>query len=121
MPVPGFVLDLKFGHEFGAVLRGGQRVIPRRALDLGYEFRFTDVDDGARRPALAGSFAGSSVRRGLRAGRSGGHSTRFHRAGASQEVASAVPELDQSNLGFIEDRADEAGWWTGRFDVAHRS
>jgi uncharacterized protein (TIGR01777 family) len=44
MPVPGFVLDLKFGHEFGAVLRGGQRVMPRRALDLGYSFRFTDVD-----------------------------------------------------------------------------
>ena len=44
MPVPGFVLDLKFGREFGAVLRGGQRVVPRRALDLGYPFRFTDVD-----------------------------------------------------------------------------
>jgi uncharacterized protein (TIGR01777 family) len=44
MPVPGFVLDLKFGHEFGAVLRGGQRVVPRRATDLGYQFRFTDID-----------------------------------------------------------------------------
>jgi uncharacterized protein (TIGR01777 family) len=44
MPIPGFVLDLKFGQEFGAVLRGGQRVVPRRALDLGYRFRFTDVD-----------------------------------------------------------------------------
>jgi uncharacterized protein (TIGR01777 family) len=44
MPVPGFVLDLRFGQEFGAVLRGGQRVMPRRALDLGYSFRFTDVD-----------------------------------------------------------------------------
>lgn len=44
MPVPGFVLDLKFGTEFGAVLRGGQRVMPRRALDLGYKFRFTDID-----------------------------------------------------------------------------
>lgn len=45
MPVPGLVLDLKFGHEFGAVLRGGQRVVPRRAQDLGYEFRFTDIDE----------------------------------------------------------------------------
>ena len=44
MPVPGFVLDLKFGSEFGHVLRGGQRVMPRRALDLGYEFRYTDID-----------------------------------------------------------------------------
>ena len=44
MPVPGLVLDLKFGREFGQVLRGGQRVFPRRALDLGYEFRFTEID-----------------------------------------------------------------------------
>jgi uncharacterized protein len=44
VPVPGFVLDLKFGKEFGAVLRGGQRVVPRRAQDLGYEFRYADVD-----------------------------------------------------------------------------
>jgi uncharacterized protein len=45
MPVPGFVLDLKFGGEFGKVLRGGQRVLPRRALDLGYEFRYTGIDE----------------------------------------------------------------------------
>ena len=45
VPVPGFVLDLDFGSEFGAVLRGGQRVVPRRALDLGYEFRFTELDE----------------------------------------------------------------------------
>jgi uncharacterized protein (TIGR01777 family) len=44
MPVPGLALDLKFGKEFGAVLRGGQRVVPRRAQDLGYRFRFTDID-----------------------------------------------------------------------------
>ncbi len=44
VPVPGFVLDLKFGAEFGKVLRGGQRVIPRRALDLGYEFRYPEID-----------------------------------------------------------------------------
>jgi len=45
VPVPGAVLDLKFGREFGAVLRGGQRVMPRRALDLGYEFRHTEIDE----------------------------------------------------------------------------
>ena len=44
MPVPGFALDLKFGGEFGKVLRGGQRVMPRRALDLGYEFRYPEID-----------------------------------------------------------------------------
>jgi hypothetical protein len=44
VPVPGFVLDLKFGSEFGRVLRGGQRVIPRRVLDLGYQFRYPEID-----------------------------------------------------------------------------
>ena len=45
MPVPGFVLDLKFGREFGGVLRGGQRVIPKRAEELGYEFRHPELDE----------------------------------------------------------------------------
>ena len=45
LPVPGFALKLMYGSEFGAVLRGGQRVVPRRALDLGYEFRFTELDE----------------------------------------------------------------------------
>jgi uncharacterized protein (TIGR01777 family) len=45
VPVPGLALDLKFGREFGEVLRGGQRVMPRRALDLGYEFRHTEIDE----------------------------------------------------------------------------
>lgn len=43
--VPGFALDLVFGTELGHVLRGGQRVIPRRAQDLGYEFRHPDLDN----------------------------------------------------------------------------
>jgi uncharacterized protein (TIGR01777 family) len=44
VPVPGFVLDLKFGGEFGRVLRGGQRVVPKRALELGYEFKHPQLD-----------------------------------------------------------------------------
>ncbi|HEV2858177.1 MAG TPA: TIGR01777 family oxidoreductase [Solirubrobacterales bacterium] len=43
-PVPGFVLDLKFGGEFGHVLRGGQRVIPKRTQELGYSFKHPDLD-----------------------------------------------------------------------------
>ncbi len=45
VPVPGLVLDLKFGGEFGKVLRGGQRVVPRRTLELGYEFQHPDLDE----------------------------------------------------------------------------
>lgn len=44
VPVPGLVLDLKFGTEFGQVLRGGQRVVPKRALELGYGFRYPGLD-----------------------------------------------------------------------------
>jgi uncharacterized protein (TIGR01777 family) len=45
VPVPGLVLDLKFGGEFGRALRGGQRVVPARALELGYEFQHPDLDE----------------------------------------------------------------------------
>ncbi len=45
LPLPGAVLDLKFGREFGAVLRGGQRVVPKRTMELGYEFRHPQLDE----------------------------------------------------------------------------
>lgn len=48
LPVPGLALDLIYGREFGEVLRGGQRVIPRRALDLGFEFRHPELDEALR-------------------------------------------------------------------------
>jgi hypothetical protein len=48
IPVPGLTVDLMYGKEFGQVLRGGQRVMPRRALDLGYEFRHSDVDEALK-------------------------------------------------------------------------
>jgi len=44
MPVPGFVLDLKFGGEFGHVLRGGQRVMPKRTQELEYSFKHPQLD-----------------------------------------------------------------------------
>ena len=44
MPVPGLVLDLKFGKEFGQVLRGGAKVIPKRTEELGYRFSYPDLD-----------------------------------------------------------------------------
>jgi hypothetical protein len=43
LPIPGFALDLKFGSEFGRVLRGGQRAVPKRTQELGYEFRFPEL------------------------------------------------------------------------------
>jgi uncharacterized protein len=45
IPVPGFVIDLKVGREFAAAIKGGQRVLPKRTLELGYEFRHPDLDE----------------------------------------------------------------------------
>jgi uncharacterized protein len=48
MPVPGLVLDLKFGKELGQVLRGGQRVIPKRTEAMGYRFSYPELDAALR-------------------------------------------------------------------------
>jgi uncharacterized protein len=48
VPVPGLVLDLKFGKEFGQVLRGGQRAIPKRTQELGYSFKYPDLDEALK-------------------------------------------------------------------------
>lgn len=39
--------------EFGSVLLKGQRVIPRRLLDLGFVFRYPEIE-GALRNLLPG-------------------------------------------------------------------
>jgi uncharacterized protein (TIGR01777 family) len=48
VPVPGLTVDLMYGTEFGKVLRGGQRVMPRRALDLGYTFKHPELDEALK-------------------------------------------------------------------------
>ncbi len=48
MAVPRFAIAALRGEELTEQITGSYRVIPRRALDLGYEFRFTEVE-----PALA--------------------------------------------------------------------
>ncbi len=44
VPAPKLALVARFGAEAADSLAGGQRAVPRRALDLGYEFRHSDVD-----------------------------------------------------------------------------
>jgi uncharacterized protein (TIGR01777 family) len=43
MPVPAFAMRLRFGGV-AEVVTTGQRVLPRRALELGYQFRFPTID-----------------------------------------------------------------------------
>jgi hypothetical protein len=48
LPIPGFVLDLKFGPEFGKIARGGQRVLPKRTQELGFQFRHPQLEEALR-------------------------------------------------------------------------
>ena len=47
LPTPAFALRLGLG-EVGDVVTTGQRVLPKKALALGYTFRFADVDAALR-------------------------------------------------------------------------
>lgn len=50
LPLPRFVLALLLG-EMSTLLTGGQRVLPGRLLDAGFEFRYPELE-GALREAL---------------------------------------------------------------------
>lgn len=56
-PMPGPVLKLAFG-QFGEVLLASQRALPRRALDSGYRFQFSELS-----AALENLFPPRSVRK----------------------------------------------------------
>ena len=45
MPVPKLAVTAMRGGELADAVAGGARVLPRRALDLGYEFRHPDLDE----------------------------------------------------------------------------
>jgi uncharacterized protein (TIGR01777 family) len=48
MPVPRFALTAMRGEELTEQILGSIRVIPRRALDLGYPFRFREIEPAVR-------------------------------------------------------------------------
>ncbi len=47
LPVPGFVLKIALG-ELGGVLLTGQRVIPKKITEAGYQFKYPDIDRALR-------------------------------------------------------------------------
>jgi uncharacterized protein (TIGR01777 family) len=47
MPTPGFMLRVALGPVAGLITKG-QRVVPKKALDLGYVFQFSDIDAALR-------------------------------------------------------------------------
>jgi uncharacterized protein (TIGR01777 family) len=48
LPIPGFAVEVKFGREFGKVAQGGQRVLPKRTEELGYAFKYPEIDAALR-------------------------------------------------------------------------
>ncbi|XP_055359793.1 epimerase family protein SDR39U1 isoform X2 [Betta splendens] len=42
-PVPGFVLNVLMGSERAAILTEGQKVIPKRTLESGFQYKYTDL------------------------------------------------------------------------------
>lgn len=47
MPVPAFAIRALYG-QMAEIVTGGQRMIPERTLELGYEFRHPDLDEALR-------------------------------------------------------------------------
>jgi uncharacterized protein len=48
VPVPKFAVAALRGGELADAVAGGARVLPRRAVDLGYEFRHPELDEALR-------------------------------------------------------------------------
>jgi uncharacterized protein len=48
IPVPRFAVSALRGGELADAIAGGARVLPRRALDGGYEFRHPELDEALR-------------------------------------------------------------------------
>jgi hypothetical protein len=45
LPAPGFALTLVLGEMAGPLLLYSQRVVPARALEAGFRFAHTDLDE----------------------------------------------------------------------------
>jgi NAD dependent epimerase/dehydratase family enzyme len=47
LPVPGLALKLLYG-EMAATVLTGQRAVPARLLELGYRFKYSEVEPALR-------------------------------------------------------------------------
>ncbi len=63
-PVPALAIKLLYG-EMASIVIDGKRAVPRRALELGYAFRHTDVEEALR--AALGGGAGDRQAQGRQA------------------------------------------------------
>ena len=47
-PLPGFVFNLVFGEERAAIILGSQKVVPKKAQDTGFKFRFPTIAEACQ-------------------------------------------------------------------------
>ena len=48
LKMPAFIIRMLFGEMGECLLLKGQRVVPNRLIELGYEFRYPDLKDALR-------------------------------------------------------------------------
>jgi uncharacterized protein len=60
LPAPAFALRLMLGEMADALLLGGQRALPVRATDLGFSFRYSQIDEALRSVLSRGNDPGLS-------------------------------------------------------------
>ena len=64
IPVPAFALRLLVGELADAGLINGQRVVPKRALSLGFMFRYPEIDAALAEAVRPGSYSTRSATTG---------------------------------------------------------
>ena len=53
IPLPGFVPKVMFGPERAKIMTEGQKVIPKRTVESGYEYIYPDIKDACKACAVA--------------------------------------------------------------------
>ncbi|PWS22940.1 hypothetical protein DKP78_15760 [Enterococcus faecium] len=48
IPVPGFALDCLLGSERAVILTQGQKVVPKRTLESGFQYQYPDLTSALR-------------------------------------------------------------------------
>lgn len=48
IPMPGFVAQTVFGSEAASVMLEGQKVLPKRTLEMSYKFRYPDMKSACK-------------------------------------------------------------------------
>ena len=129
LPSPGSSSTSNSAREFGKVLRGGQRVVPKRSAGARLRVQAPGAGRGAGGPALGrrrGARTGPSGIRATsartRAGRRAASSLRVaeRRAPCRSVACAGSSEADPADPGGFDDRAREAVARAGRFEVGDR-